>query len=66
MIRITINTDNAAFDEAPHIEVARILGDLCRRYSLADLVRGKEPDITLRDANGNTVGTAEFIADGDA
>lgn len=56
-IDISINTDNAAFEDAytPGAEVARIL------RKLADLAE-PEGDVcaldseTLRDANGNTVG----------
>ena len=54
-ITITINTDNAAFNEesyGPQEEVQRILEDLADR-----LVDNSMENITsLRDINGNTVG----------
>jgi hypothetical protein len=53
---IVIKCDNAAFDEVPGIEVARILREL------ADLVDHDDLPgpigIPLRDVNGNRVGSA--------
>lgn len=54
-ITIIINTDNAAFEDDPTIEVARIL------YDLAERVEGHPHfspghDQPLRDINGNEVG----------
>jgi hypothetical protein len=54
---LEINCDNAAFGpdyDARNDEVARILDDLATRLSF-----GHVPD-TLRDINGNKVGTCEF------
>lgn len=53
---LTIDTDSAAFDGQLRYEVARILYDTAGKlaYDVADL------PITLRDANGNTVGTAQL------
>lgn len=48
---VTIHTGNAAFDEAPATEIARILSDLAKRLENNGLVDGP-----LRDINGNTVG----------
>ena len=51
-IKITINTDNAAFKDNPTGEVCRILRDLADRaddYGIENTER-------LRDINGNTVG----------
>lgn len=44
--------DNAAFEGNPGAEVARILRNAAHRLE----ARGLEPDTTLRDVNGNTVG----------
>jgi hypothetical protein len=56
---IRINADNAAFDDAPGFEVARIL----RR--LADKVEGGQQAGFLYDINGNTVGHLTVIHDGE-
>jgi hypothetical protein len=53
--RISIETDNAAFDPDPGAELARILRGLADR--LEDGGDLAEP-IRLRDFNGNTVGEA--------
>ena len=56
MITITINTDNAAFQDNESFEVIRIL------QRLVDSIRDGgyiQPSYTLRDLNGNTVGTLE-------
>ncbi len=54
---LTINLDNAAFEEAPDHEVARILKDAAHRIE-----NGFYPEHTggmvLKDINGNTVGRA--------
>jgi len=52
-ITITIETENAAFDPDPEVEVARILKDLATKLDRSEL-----PD-ELRDYNGNKVGTVE-------
>lgn len=51
-ITITIETGNAAFDDAPATEVGRILRDLADRFEFNGVVPQH-----LRDINGNTVGT---------
>lgn len=51
-ITITIETANAAFDNAPE-EVARIL------HELADRFQQRAIPEKLRDINGNTCGTVE-------
>jgi len=54
-ITIKIETINAAFEEAPEVEVARILTRVARElYMLAD---GQK----LRDINGNTCGLIRII-----
>jgi hypothetical protein len=49
-VAITINTENAAFEEDPGAEVARIL-----RVLANSLERGDEPS-SVYDFNGNIVG----------
>jgi hypothetical protein len=48
---IVINMENAAFDDAPASELARILRDTAKRIQ-----ENGDGEITLRDINGNTVG----------
>ena len=50
-ISITIKTSNAAFDDGPATEIARILRGLADR-----LERDGIPPNTLFDANGNRCG----------
>ena len=50
--QITINMDNAAFDETPASELGRIL-----RRLAADIEAGELVPIILRDINGNRVGS---------
>lgn len=53
--RLTVNCDNAAFEESPEREIARIL-----RTTAARLEQNESFDTyqNLRDLNGNVVGTA--------
>lgn len=54
-LEINLTAGNAAFDDAPHAETARIL------RAMADAIaEGREGDFTLRDINGNKVGTGFF------
>ena len=53
MLKLKINTENAAFDQEGQ-EVARILRDLANR--LENLDKLQECQLPLRDLNGNTVG----------
>ncbi|USK62287.1 hypothetical protein [Peribacillus asahii] len=53
-VTVTIKTGNAAFEENPNMEIARILRELANNLE-ADVHPGK-----LRDLNGNTVGTVEY------
>lgn len=52
MIKITINTENSAFEDTS--EVSRILNKLAQ-----DLEDGKKP-MKLRDLNGNNIGQVEY------
>jgi hypothetical protein len=51
-VTITIETQNAAFDDAPAYEIARILRDLAERFE-----RDEIPPRILFDANGNAAGS---------
>lgn len=51
---ININCSNAAFDDAPEIELARILSHLVN-----ELREGIRPTVLI-DLNGNTVGTVTY------
>lgn len=51
MITITINTDNAAFDDGSD-EVTRILGNLADDALYGNLFNGQH----ILDSNGNTCG----------
>lgn len=56
--KLLIDSDDAAFDEYPGTELARILRDV------ADLVDETEPDNRwrkLRDVNGNHVGDFTYM-----
>lgn len=57
MFRLQIETGNAAFDDAPASEIARILRDLAGRIE-CDGIPPKGDCWHLRDVNGNRVGTA--------
>lgn len=50
MIRITIKTDNAAFEDR-EIEIARIL------HALADRILDRDPPRYVSDINGNRCGS---------
>jgi len=54
-IIITINTDNAAFDDED--ELRRILKELSERIEISDF------PTMLRDINGNYVGSIEYVED---
>lgn len=50
-MRLTIETDNAAFGDEPGVEVAGILRDVANR------AENGQTSGTLLDSNGNTVGS---------
>ena len=59
MFTITIETDNAAFeDDAKYAEVARLL-----RNAAARIAQGRDDVFPLMDVNGNRVGRAQFEED---
>ena len=51
-ITVTIDLDNAAFDDEPATEVGRILRQLATNVEEGDI-----PPFNLVDLNGNTVGS---------
>ena len=51
--RLNLNCDNAAFDELPNHEIARILREAADRIEAGDLPAGYT---NLHDINGNAVG----------
>lgn len=55
LITITIETGNAAFDDSPTAEIARILRDLAARFERDGL-----PPSKVFDANGNSCGRVEI------
>lgn len=50
MFELRIDTGNAAFEDAPGVELARLLREI------ADQVEGSPVPRAVRDANGNQVG----------
>jgi hypothetical protein len=62
--KLTINLDNAAFDEAPGEELARILEDVALHLTARDFSRGVLRTYTLCDTNGNDVGSYKFTGKG--
>jgi hypothetical protein len=57
MLRIEFETDNAAFNDAPEFEVARILREMADRI---ELLGGGFYSGPVRDVNGNKIGSAVF------
>jgi hypothetical protein len=58
-IQITFSVDNAAFDDP--FEVERVLRQVTKKlqtHGYAD-----ENEYTLRDSNGNTVGSCKVVAE---
>jgi hypothetical protein len=56
-LTITLNLENAAFDEYPGAEISRILGQLAR--TLGDFNKDRDSHVLpmyVNDVNGNAVG----------
>ena len=53
-VKIVITTGNAAFDDEPASEIARILRNLAERFEHDGI-----PPEAIRDANGNVCGSVE-------
>jgi hypothetical protein len=60
-VTITINMDNAAFDEEPRYELARILGGLSSTIELFGIESVSQDPIL--DINGNRVGSLSLTED---
>lgn len=58
-IKLEIKTDNAAFEDAPGWEIARILMELAHRVE--HLGPGQSISIPAVDINGNKVGRLETV-----
>ena len=63
MLKLKINTENQAFDQAEGQEVARILRGLADQVEHLDKLQ--ECQLPLRDINGNTVGYYQTWTDQD-
>lgn len=58
MLKLFIETENAAFEDEPATEIARILRDAASR------IENSAPRyMTMRDINGNRVGECEITND---
>lgn len=62
LFRLEIETGNAAFGEDTGAEIERILSDLAVQIG-EDLNPSRGARGTLRDINGNTVGTWRYTPD---
>ncbi len=58
MFKLTIDTDNAAFEDDREIEIARILTHVAHRIKSG--VRAE----AVRDVNGNRVGSFDLTEEG--
>ena len=62
MIRIEINTDNAAFDgDDKPAEIARMLRDIADRLESGSIETDYEHLQGIRDINGNITGSLEVL-----
>ena len=62
MIRIEINTDNAAFDgDGGRAEIARMLRDIADRVESGSIETDHEHLQGIRDINGNITGSFELL-----
>lgn len=52
--------DNDAFGACPEDEIAAILRKLANRVE-SNLAAGTPIELPIKDANGNTVGNAEYV-----
>ena len=60
---LSINCDNAAFEDNPASEIEHILCDVARQIHDSDVANKREDRGALRDSNGNTVGTWRYVAE---
>lgn len=59
MFKMEFQTGNAAFDEAPGVEIARILREMAATIEAGGMNSGRIVDI-----NGNTIGRFSFEQEG--
>ena len=59
MFKMEFATDNAAFDDMPATECARILRDIARKIETGERLDGGP----IRDINGNRIGHWELASD---
>ena len=59
---LKFDMENAAFEEAPELELARILRDLAARIEVSGA--GVPSEYVIRDVNGNRVGEAYVLTEG--
>lgn len=67
-ITITINTGNAAFDDEPATEIARILREIAasmERDGTPSLVELQDGTFLVRDINGNKCGEVDIAPEVD-
>jgi len=64
MIKIEIDTDNAAFKDDGCTEVARILREFADKIDGRELPKSQET-FGLYDINGNSVGSASLLRESD-
>ena len=62
MFTLTIKTGNAAFDDRPELELARLLRKAASMLRMGDVTNDGDEHYLL-DANGTTVGTFTFSPD---
>ena len=57
MFKLEFETDNAAFEGRPSVEVARILRDIANRL----YQHPQDTDGSISDVNGNTIGIYKLV-----
>ena len=63
-MKIVIDFDNAAFDDDPGTELARILEDLAKKAREDRIGPGAVDDgPVIQDKNGNTIGEVSYYVD---
>lgn len=60
-LKLTIQMDNAAFEESPDAECARILRNLASKVEVGERSLAAGESFSLLDINGNKVGKAEVV-----
>lgn len=63
LVTMTLSTNNAAFDDDPAVEIARILRAVAQRLTMEGVDCIEDDGMALRDFNGNTVGRITYMSD---